>query len=326
MTGVQTCALPICIIGAVGSATWAFVKTGHLCTLTDLERFILASNADFAGATSFEDLGIGKLALHPVVQRLFSLTPELVRERGTFPRITADELWEHLAEVFQLERRGHEPEFDVEAHIGAFVEEKFGTDTLAKAGIRCVAGRFLTWLLVSARKAQAKEDLVVEHRIWKSVRSNRRKSANVSGRDLLQTLKAIVGACPDFNDKYRAVFKFVSETFRVESKRVLDSLTSVLFFAVMYTPDSVSAALPFLQLAEGTPVENAVLRHVDGSLPIAECLGNMERAFLEALGAKNHSAAPQSLIGFVLSRKDLASAVNLLAGSEIGRASCRERV
>ena len=59
------------VLAAVNTAVAAALGTHNLLTLADLERLVLAGSRDFEGVGSFEQLKLGPLRCHPLVQRHF---------------------------------------------------------------------------------------------------------------------------------------------------------------------------------------------------------------------------------------------------------------
>ena len=59
------------VLAAVNTAVAAALGTHNLLTLADLERLVLAGSRDFEGVASFEELKLGPLRCHPLVQRHF---------------------------------------------------------------------------------------------------------------------------------------------------------------------------------------------------------------------------------------------------------------
>ena len=156
-----------------------FVRINHICTLTDVERFILEKNKDFNGAKCFDDLGIGKLYYQPFIVRLFQLPQNVTK----FPEITSGIIWDNIVEKFPAT---FDEAWNPTMCIKQFLEEKYGVRSLTEGGIRCAADKFLVWLISSARRARYHSEAAFSRRYSVVLSRQQKCTANISGRDLLK--------------------------------------------------------------------------------------------------------------------------------------------
>eukprot|EP01105_Mastigella_eilhardi_P010550 TRINITY_DN2467_c0_g1_i2.p1 TRINITY_DN2467_c0_g1~~TRINITY_DN2467_c0_g1_i2.p1 ORF type:complete len:2832 (+),score=526.79 TRINITY_DN2467_c0_g1_i2:983-8497(+) len=300
------------ICSSVTSAAWALIRTSTICTLTDLEQFILQSNKLFDHVESFEELGIGPLHMQPTVRRHFCI-PDAAT---SFPKVTLDDLWDFLVKQFPKDK---DPLWDPVTVLKEFCRDRFGCDSLAQAGIRCTGAKFITWLLSCAKRQEA----TTQHACCVALRrAVTRSSTNLTGIDLYKTLCHILSNNADVEEKLGVARCFVTDNLlkRLGNARedVAGALASLLLFAVTQTPPLSPTGHAIAQLASPLVVERAVAlqAHLEAG-GLVECLSRLEAAFFSALEVQSHADTPLSLVQFIAAHPRLCDAVNALLGATL---------
>ena len=271
------------VVLEVGTQIQVIFSVQQVVTLHELEHQILANNRNFEGVNSFDELKLGPLKAHHLVQRQFK--PEALRAVAGPPALTAADVIAHIGEW--LERHWEEQKKGTKLDIPLVLQalaQRYKVSEPAELGIVIRSNAFLIGLLgksINARKlAETKAEQKLQRELQK-LAAEKTQSLATEARQAHQEEADRKRRCVQLHAKTRARCK----QLLMECEGTHESIASAVASVALPSTLTLEQLLPLCTdgalLAKAAHAISSGV--VDDALPMAPPAAEATESLLEEL-------------------------------------------